>query len=330
VRFTSGAYSVDEGAGTATITATLSAVSGRTVTVDYATSDSTATAGSDYTATSGTLTFAAGTTVMTFDVPIADDALYEANETVTLTLSDPSNAVLGSLHSATLTILDDDEQSIAGLAATNDGPTELGQATTLTATVAAGSNVAYTWAFGDGDIGGGAVVSHVYPTAGVYTAVVIASNGVNVLTATTTVSVTGPTTYYVYLPLAVREYVPPPTLPLRVGDAILERPVAYQGEVFYTTSLWIPNELPPGGHFYFSSRPDAVAEVLVDDELVVLLEGAKVLSYDFSTGGLPEPAIVEVPRSTMEGLAGREVTIVYRDIYSGVVEASVMWLIWTP
>ena len=63
-----------------------------TVTVDYATSDGTATAGTDYTATSGTLTFAAGETVKTVSVPVLDDAHDEGEENLTLTLSNASGA----------------------------------------------------------------------------------------------------------------------------------------------------------------------------------------------------------------------------------------------
>jgi CSLREA domain-containing protein len=80
----------------------------------------------------------------------------------------------------------------------------------------------------------------------------------------------------------------------------------------------------------FSSQRDAVAAVLVDDELAVLLDETDVFTYDFSTSSLPEPAIIEMPRTTVEGLAGRTVTIEYRDVYGIVVEASTMWLIWRP
>ena len=59
-------------------------------TVDYATSDGTATAGSDYAATSGTLTFAALETTKTVSVPVLDDAHDEGSETMTLTLSNPT------------------------------------------------------------------------------------------------------------------------------------------------------------------------------------------------------------------------------------------------
>lgn len=130
-----------------------------------------------------------------------------------------------------------------------------------------------------------------------------------------------------YLPLIIRNHM---TFPLYIGDAIPVRPVVHQGEVFYTTSVRIPDELPSGGRFYFSSQRNTVAKALVDDELVVLLGVDRMFSYDFSTSGRPVPAIIEVPRATMEQLAGQTVTIEYRDLYAVVVEASTMWLIWTP
>jgi uncharacterized repeat protein (TIGR01451 family) len=78
--------------------------------------------------------------------------------------------------------------AIAGLTATNDSPTVLGSAITLTATITAGSDVTYTWAFGDGQADSGAEVTHTYPAVGSYTAVVTATNSVSVVTATTTIT----------------------------------------------------------------------------------------------------------------------------------------------
>ena len=75
-------------------TATLSHASSRTVTVDYATSDGSAQAGSDYTATSGKLTFNAGQTSQTVEVSVLTDSEEEGQETLTLTLSNPSQATL--------------------------------------------------------------------------------------------------------------------------------------------------------------------------------------------------------------------------------------------
>jgi hypothetical protein len=106
VQFSASAYSVDESAGSATITVTLSAASSKTITVDYATSDGTAVAGSDYVTKTGTLTFDPGETVQTFTVVIIDDMLNEDDETVGLALSNPSNATPGSPSSATLTIVE--------------------------------------------------------------------------------------------------------------------------------------------------------------------------------------------------------------------------------
>ena len=73
------------------------------VTVDYATSDGTATDPSDYTATSGTLTFAAGETEQTVDVQVLNDALDEGSETMTLTLSNPSPSAYVRLGDAEAT-----------------------------------------------------------------------------------------------------------------------------------------------------------------------------------------------------------------------------------
>ena len=73
---------------------TLAPASPAAVTVDYATADGSATAGEDYTAASGTLTFAPGETSKTVAVPVLDDAIDEGEETFTLTLSAASGATI--------------------------------------------------------------------------------------------------------------------------------------------------------------------------------------------------------------------------------------------
>jgi hypothetical protein len=109
VSFSGSNYEVSENKGPAVITATLSAASGFTVTVNYAAGPGgTATAGSDYIAVSNTLTFPLGSTIATFPVPIINDTLYEPDETVALTLTNPSHATLGAPYTATLTIHSDD------------------------------------------------------------------------------------------------------------------------------------------------------------------------------------------------------------------------------
>src|SRR5262249_51841170 len=73
LQFSSSGYSVNENQGTATVAVTRTGGSDGAVSVNYATSNGTATAGSDYTAAAGTLTFAAGETSKTFTVPIIND-----------------------------------------------------------------------------------------------------------------------------------------------------------------------------------------------------------------------------------------------------------------
>jgi hypothetical protein len=92
----------------AVFTVTLSPASATTVTVSYATVPGTAAAGSDYTTTSGQLTFTPGATSRTITVPVLGDTLDEANETFAVQLSAPTNAVLGTPSSGTGTITDND------------------------------------------------------------------------------------------------------------------------------------------------------------------------------------------------------------------------------
>ena len=109
IQFSSATYSVNENGGSAVITVTRTGGHLGSVEVSYATSDGTATAGSDYTATSGTLSWADGdTTGKTFTVPIINDSIYyEGNETVMLSLSAPTGgATLGPQSTAVLNLGD--------------------------------------------------------------------------------------------------------------------------------------------------------------------------------------------------------------------------------
>ncbi|MCC6179481.1 MAG: hypothetical protein IT305_29580 [Chloroflexi bacterium] len=87
---------------------TLTPASNQVVTVQYATADGTAIAGQDYQVASGTLTFQPGETSLLLVVLVIGDTVVEGNETLTLTLSNPSiGAVLGTA-TATGTIVDDE------------------------------------------------------------------------------------------------------------------------------------------------------------------------------------------------------------------------------
>ena len=108
-QFNASNYSTAESAN-AVITVTRSGGSFGTVTVNYTVGGGTATSVADYTPASGTLTFGPGETTKTFTAVVLDDTVDEPDETVGLTLSNPTGgATLGSQTSATLTILDDDD-----------------------------------------------------------------------------------------------------------------------------------------------------------------------------------------------------------------------------
>jgi hypothetical protein len=80
---------------------------------------------------------------------------------------------------------------IAGLSADNDSPTQLGSATTLSATVTSGTNVVYTWDFSDGSSPeSDSPIQHTYPATGTYTAHVTATNGVGGQSGATSVTIT--------------------------------------------------------------------------------------------------------------------------------------------
>ncbi len=87
------------------ITISLSQASTESVSVNYATADSTALAGTDYTATNGTVTFAAGETSKTIAVEILNDNLNELNKTFEITLNTPTNATISD-NTAIVTITD--------------------------------------------------------------------------------------------------------------------------------------------------------------------------------------------------------------------------------
>ena len=147
----------DSGSKNLTFTATLSAASGKQVTVDYADAGTgTATSGTDYTAiTAGTLTFAAGTTSQTFNVAVTGDVLDEADETVKVRLKDPVNAAVSTTAgTGTGTITDNDATptlSISSPSVTegNSGSTSL----TYTVTLSAASGRQVTVQYADAGTG---------------------------------------------------------------------------------------------------------------------------------------------------------------------------------
>ncbi|HUW82423.1 MAG TPA: Calx-beta domain-containing protein, partial [Phycisphaerae bacterium] len=109
VAFDLTASAGDESVTPASLSVSLSAAYVQTVTVDYAVTGGDATGGGvDYTLAAGTLTFDPNDVTKTVDIAIVDDGLVEADETIEVTLSNPSNATLGANTVHTYTIQDDD------------------------------------------------------------------------------------------------------------------------------------------------------------------------------------------------------------------------------
>ena len=154
LQFSSATYTVGEGGPTASINVTRTGGTNAGVSVNYATSNGTATAGSDYTAASGTLTFAENETSKSFNVTITNDTLDEPNETVNLTLSGPAGgATLGAQTTAALTIADDDATPALSIddVAVDEGSAGNTPATfTVTLTGASAQTVTVNYATSDG------------------------------------------------------------------------------------------------------------------------------------------------------------------------------------
>jgi Calx-beta domain len=119
--FTNSQFSVNED-GTPVVAVTIARTGGsdREVSVTLTPSNGTATAPSDYNSNPITVTFADGETSKTITIPVVDDTQFEADETINLTLSNPTGgATLGTQNTATLTIINNDAPKQGVLAFSN-------------------------------------------------------------------------------------------------------------------------------------------------------------------------------------------------------------------
>ena len=124
------------GTRVASFTVTLSAAADQPVTVAYTTADGTATAGGDYQATSGNLTFAPGQTHMTITVLVNGDRLGEPNESFVVNLSGVNNAILTDTQGVG-TILDDEPRVSISDVSKKEGKRNQSTFFTFTVTLAA-------------------------------------------------------------------------------------------------------------------------------------------------------------------------------------------------
>ena len=147
---------------------TLHRAASHEVSVDYATKDGTAAAGADYTAASGTLTFAPGETAKTVSVALLDDSHDEGKETFTLRLSNPQGAYLRKMHREAKGVVRNDDplqamwlarfgrmvasDAVASVTARLETPRGAGSHVTL---------MGQRMNFGEAGGGGGAALAHV-------------------------------------------------------------------------------------------------------------------------------------------------------------------------
>lgn len=111
IQFSTASFSVSEDVGSVTVTVTRSGNTATTSSVNYATSNGSASSPGDYNAISGTLTFAPGESSKSFNVVINNDSTKEQNETFNVILGGVSNGLLGSPIAVTITIVDNDKRS---------------------------------------------------------------------------------------------------------------------------------------------------------------------------------------------------------------------------
>jgi len=154
LRFSSATYNVNENGGTAAITVTRTGGTLGPVSVQYGSSNGTATAGLDYTAASGVLNWTDGqSTSKTFTIPITEDTLDEINETVNLSLSNPTGGATLGVANAVLTITDNDAAPTLSINDLSQAEGNAGTSSfTFTATLSAasGQTVTANYATADG------------------------------------------------------------------------------------------------------------------------------------------------------------------------------------
>ena len=190
-----------------------------------------------------------------------------------------------------------------GTAAPNSGTYDYGTVLTLTATADTGS--AFTDWSGD-------VVSTANP-------VTVTMNSDKFITATFE---TTNVTHTIYLPIVVQQFA------IQLGAAYPPEPNETQGTTFYANTVVMPAQLPAGGQYYLSSSSGGLNPVVVDDLLVIEVNGQPVFTQEF--GQPPTGLVLPLEPSVISQMAGQTVIIYYRDVYGDKQGATAVWLIWVP
>ncbi len=145
VAFSAASSNGSESATPANMAVTLSGASGLTVTVDYSVTGGTADGGGvDYTLANGTLTFTPGDTSENVSATIINDSWDENNETIIVTLSNPSNASLGGNTAHTYTIQDNDSAPTVAFSAASSNGSESATPANMAVTLSGASGLTVT------------------------------------------------------------------------------------------------------------------------------------------------------------------------------------------
>lgn len=139
VKFSSATDTADEAAGVKTVTVELTGESGLPVSVVYATSNISATAGEDYNAASDTVIFNPGETSKTIEVTVIDDNLDEEDEPFDVALLDATNATLAVPFNTAVSISDDDAEPSISFATTSFAKVESGGTAVVTVNLSTAS-----------------------------------------------------------------------------------------------------------------------------------------------------------------------------------------------
>ena len=159
VAFSATSSSGAESVTSVSILVSLSAASGQTVTVAYAVTGGTASSGTDFTLANGTLTFNAGTTSQNISLTVNNDTIDEADETIQITLSSPTNATLGANTVHTYTILDNDNPPAVAFNASSSSGAESATSVSIPVSLSVASSfaVSVNYAVSGGTASGGGI-----------------------------------------------------------------------------------------------------------------------------------------------------------------------------
>ncbi len=143
LQFSSATYAASENSGSLIVSVTRSGGSAGTASVQVSTSNGSALSGSDYNSVNTTLNWGAGdAAAKTFSIPLLDDSSVEGSETLTVALSNATNASAGNPNAATITIIDDEvaPAGVVQFSSASYNANENGGTVTITVNRAGGAN----------------------------------------------------------------------------------------------------------------------------------------------------------------------------------------------